>query len=396
LLEEIGDQHRLASTLASWSALGGNYEGDGAVLVAGPFEYWFGINERAIHVSHEIGWLAGEAYAGLQAGAMLGPRGEITRALEHVIAGMTIAGRIEHHEWTLFGNWILGRINADLLDLETARVQLETALSTARRISSLFWITMTAAALGSVLVDSGELELAATHLEPLNDVNLPAASLSQRQCRLAWVRLLTARGEPARALQEIDRLIAGTPNATRQRSVPWFALARAGALEGLNRLHDAELAYDDAHKGAVDLGYRQLSWRADLALGNLWLKTGRHADAGQAFARGKATVDAIAGTIADDAARTMYLERAQAMFPSQSAASPTSTFPAGLSSRELEVLSLVAQGLTDAEVGKHLYISHRTVSRHLQSIYNKLGVSTRTAAVALAFDQGLVTRLTQA
>jgi DNA-binding CsgD family transcriptional regulator len=63
----------------------------------------------------------------------------------------------------------------------------------------------------------------------------------------------------------------------------------------------------------------------------------------------------------------------------------------GLSPRELEVLQLVVQGLTDAEVGDRLFISPRTVGRHLQSIYNKLGVGSRTAAAAYAFERGILT-----
>lgn len=62
----------------------------------------------------------------------------------------------------------------------------------------------------------------------------------------------------------------------------------------------------------------------------------------------------------------------------------------GLSERELEVLRLVAQGLSDAEVAERLFISRRTVSGHLQSIYNKLGVTSRTAAAAFAFENQLV------
>jgi non-specific serine/threonine protein kinase len=64
--------------------------------------------------------------------------------------------------------------------------------------------------------------------------------------------------------------------------------------------------------------------------------------------------------------------------------------PGGLTIRELEVLREVATGLTDAEVGERLFISHRTVSRHLQSIYGKLGVNSRTAASAFVFDAGSV------
>jgi DNA-binding NarL/FixJ family response regulator len=61
-----------------------------------------------------------------------------------------------------------------------------------------------------------------------------------------------------------------------------------------------------------------------------------------------------------------------------------------LSARELEVLQLVAEGLTSKAIGQQLFLSHRTVDHHLTSIYNKLGVDTRAQAVAVATREGLV------
>ncbi|HEX2282925.1 MAG TPA: LuxR C-terminal-related transcriptional regulator, partial [Thermomicrobiales bacterium] len=61
-----------------------------------------------------------------------------------------------------------------------------------------------------------------------------------------------------------------------------------------------------------------------------------------------------------------------------------------LSARELEILRLVAQGLTDAEIGDQLFISKRTVSGHLRSIYSKIGASSRTAATAFAYQHQVV------
>lgn len=63
--------------------------------------------------------------------------------------------------------------------------------------------------------------------------------------------------------------------------------------------------------------------------------------------------------------------------------------PGGLTPREIDVLKLVARGLTDAEVGTELHISPRTVGRHLSSIYSKLDVNSRTAATAFAYEHGL-------
>lgn len=62
----------------------------------------------------------------------------------------------------------------------------------------------------------------------------------------------------------------------------------------------------------------------------------------------------------------------------------------GLSPREVEVLRLVAQGLTDAAIGEQLFISRRTVSGHVQSIFNKCGVTSRAAATAFAYEHRII------
>jgi DNA-binding CsgD family transcriptional regulator len=56
--------------------------------------------------------------------------------------------------------------------------------------------------------------------------------------------------------------------------------------------------------------------------------------------------------------------------------------PEGLTRREREVLELVAQGWTNAEVARVVWISPGTVRKHLENAYEKLGVHTRTGAVA--------------
>ena len=61
------------------------------------------------------------------------------------------------------------------------------------------------------------------------------------------------------------------------------------------------------------------------------------------------------------------------------------TRAARLTRREREVLALVAEGMTNAEIGALLWISAGTVRRHLENAYSKLEVHTRTAAVRAAF-----------
>jgi DNA-binding NarL/FixJ family response regulator len=66
------------------------------------------------------------------------------------------------------------------------------------------------------------------------------------------------------------------------------------------------------------------------------------------------------------------------------------TYPAGLSAREVEVLRLVATGMTNAEVAEELFISSRTINWHLGSIYRKLGFHSRAEAIRFAVKHGLL------
>ena len=69
-----------------------------------------------------------------------------------------------------------------------------------------------------------------------------------------------------------------------------------------------------------------------------------------------------------------------------------SELPDGLSPREYEVLTLVADGRSNREIGAALFISDRTVARHLTNIYNKIGVTSRTQAARYANDHQVSAR----
>lgn len=68
----------------------------------------------------------------------------------------------------------------------------------------------------------------------------------------------------------------------------------------------------------------------------------------------------------------------------------TSASTENLTDREREVLTYAARGLTNKQIGSQLYISDRTVQGHLQNIYEKLAVTTRTEAVTTGLARGLI------
>lgn len=106
-----------------------------------------------------------------------------------------------------------------------------------------------------------------------------------------------------------------------------------------------------------------------------------------------------AGYLLKDAPPDELLAAVRAAAAGQSALAPAITSrllervrkpTISLSTRELDVLQLVARGHTNAEVGKALYVSETTVKTHLVHIFDKLGVGSRTAAVSAARRSGLI------
>ena len=91
---------------------------------------------------------------------------------------------------------------------------------------------------------------------------------------------------------------------------------------------------------------------------------------------------------AADAATAENIYRQLGVEPAQ-VGGPTS--PGGLTKREIEILRQIAGGATNRQAADQLFISEKTVGRHLANIYTKLGVSSRTAAAAWAHQNNALT-----
>jgi DNA-binding CsgD family transcriptional regulator len=118
-------------------------------------------------------------------------------------------------------------------------------------------------------------------------------------------------------------------------------------------------------------------------------------------ARARALIATACGALGDDDAAALELGAARAIFEelgaatdlarTESQAGPAATEDAGgLTTRELEVLRLVAAGDTNKAIAVQLVVSERTVDRHVSNIFAKLGVSSRAAATAYAYENQLV------
>ena len=89
--------------------------------------------------------------------------------------------------------------------------------------------------------------------------------------------------------------------------------------------------------------------------------------------------------------QALALEGQEIVLPSSEAVSPPAvTYPADLTEREVQVLRLVAQGLTNAEIADELGLSKKTIAHHLTHIFNKTTSENRASVVAFAFQHGLI------
>jgi ATP/maltotriose-dependent transcriptional regulator MalT len=130
--------------------------------------------------------------------------------------------------------------------------------------------------------------------------------------------------------------------------------------------------------------------------GETWQDLGAPYDA----ARARVLVADACRALGDDDAAALELEAARGMFAELGAAPDLAQLDAaarrsgpdayGLTPRQLDVLRLVAAGQSNREIAAALVISEHTVARHVQNIFATLGVSSRTAASAFAFEHDLV------
>jgi DNA-binding CsgD family transcriptional regulator len=121
-------------------------------------------------------------------------------------------------------------------------------------------------------------------------------------------------------------------------------------------------------------------------------------DAPYEAARTRVQVSAACRALGDDDAARMELDAARTVFEQLGAQSDLASLAAAgeagaghpLTARECEVLALIAQGNTNRRIATALFISEKTVARHISNIFTKIGVSSRAAATAYAYEHQLV------
>jgi DNA-binding CsgD family transcriptional regulator len=210
------------------------------------------------------------------------------------------------------------------------------------------------------------------------------AVLGQADGQLAWAASWQAAGDITQAARHARRALAlaGEP---RQPLVLLAAHRLIGELETqAGRLSEARQQLEEALQLADACAAPFERALTLLALTELHLRGG-------ALDAANRTLDeAVAICTPLDAQPTLARAATLAVQIATQASAAERTAPAGLSPRELEVLRLLAAGRSNREIADALFLSARTVERHLTHLYTKLGVRGRAEAIVFAHEHTLV------
>lgn len=313
--------------------------------------------------------VAGWAY--LRMGELFYERNDLEQAREYISRGLERAGLGGDARTMIAGHVIAGRMELTDGDVESAAAHLAQAHMLLETASFPEWADRFERCRVDLWLAQNKVKAAIDWAGiVLNDSALGSQPASEA-ARLAVTRVLIHTGDPGaltRAEDILGRLIAGAEELG-QRGVVIEALAlRAQAHE---KRHDRTAALTDLERAlrlAEPEGYVRLF--VDLGLPMTWLLQ-------EAGSR---------GVMPDYVARLLAACGASpALAPG---ASPSLVEP--LSSRERDVLGLIAAGLTNREIAASLFVSPETIKKHTANIYGKLGVRGRIEAVTKARSLSII------
>jgi ATP/maltotriose-dependent transcriptional regulator MalT len=305
-----------------------------------------------------------------------------------------------------------GRCLAHRAGILQMRGSWTAALEEARLARERCEQAMNWAATGQALYQQGELHRLQGEHEPAETAYREASKFGREpQPGLALLRL--AQGDLEAATSAMHRLV-GEATEPLRRAALLPALVEIMLASG--ELDQARTASGELTQIAEASGRKMLQAVAARVAGAVELAAGDAAaalgplrraaelwqelDAPYEVARVRALVGHACRALGDDDTAALELEAARAVFEELGAAPDLERVDSlnggaepethGLSARELEVLRLVASGKTNRQIASALVLSEHTIARHVQNIFTKLGVSSRTAATAFAFEHKLV------
>ena len=289
----------------------------------------------------------------------------------------------------------------------------DQALEEARRAGGRCLLGKNQRAAGEASYLEGDLHRLRGDFSAAEDAYREASQRGREpQPGLALLRL--AQGEAGSAAASIRRVLAET---TERPARAGLLPAAVEIMLATGEVDEARAACDDLAGIAADYEGGMLDAVAAQARGALLLAEGdaeralvalrraaqgwQELDAPYEAARARALVARGCRALGDEDAAKMELAAARTALTGLGAAPALAAIDAlaepaalrdvhGLTARELEVLRLVAAGRTNKAIATELVLSERTVERHVSNIFAKLGVSSRSAATAFAYEHELV------
>jgi DNA-binding CsgD family transcriptional regulator len=232
-------------------------------------------------------------------------------------------------------------------------------------------------------LDSGDTAGARAWIEAHDRwLDWSSSVLGRADGRLLWARWHRASGDVAAAHAAVSEAIslADAPTQPLVRAAAHRTLAELDTAAGLGAMAEAHLTTALAIEETCEAPFERALTL--LALAELRLAMGATGEAA-------ALLDEVRMVCARLGAEPTLsqVEALAARIPTQASAAPP---PAGLTPRELEVLRLLAQRLSNPEIADVLVVGQRTVQTHVEHILGKLGVSNRREAAAAAARLGLI------
>ncbi|MDQ3411141.1 MAG: LuxR C-terminal-related transcriptional regulator [Chloroflexota bacterium] len=317
-----------ATTFVAWS------QGDLDQAVA--------LGEQGLALSRDHGDPLGVAHALTILGFATRDRGELARSRSLHAEALAVSQSLGLPSWTAWSTRNLGTVALLNGDLVTAERQLEEAIALFRQEGLTYGAARTSSQLAEISLRRGDLARAAALWREWLNLGWDYWGLRWSLEGVAAIAVASGEAESAARL-------LGAAEAHRERSGMVIPPSQVPEYERIVSVVRSAL-------GAATLA---AAW-----------------DEGRLLSPTAARAAAI--RVADAAPRR------RTPGPAEQAASH------GLTQRELDVLRLLVEGRSDREIGAALFISHRTVMRHVTAILTKLGVENRTAATHYADRHGLV------
>jgi ATP/maltotriose-dependent transcriptional regulator MalT/class 3 adenylate cyclase len=420
-----------------------------AWYLLGLVHHWAGRSDEALHCwdavlqlgrTHQLAVLVRIAL--WTAGLVRCARGEYQRAIEFLTEQIELAVRLGDRHYRCRALNTLGWVYMDLYNWELALRYNAQGAAESRILGDPEIIRNADLNLADCYLALGRRDDAQQLLEAVKaECDRPGEWGADwvkwrysQHLNASLARLLLARGRLDDALEYAGFCLDAALRTNSPRNVVKSRLVRAEVFLTRAQFSAAEQELIETTRIARELGNPAQTWQSLAVLGRLRIAQDRLAEATRAFDEALHAIDNIAAELVDDRLRETFLhshqvtgirttaeevrraagvapptaiadaplavdrelqitaplQKQRSTRPSRMRSATRSTgVPGGLTARELQVLGLVGDGYSNREIARELVLSHKTVARHLERIFDKLGVSSRVAALAVLHRQHL-------